>query len=130
MNQKNISIFQIDKLRYFSGASETAYFLYPSTKGRTENYIQSLNFDRTSIYRPGVLIVPEGRNEIRAIEWILQRFLSVFDLGPYFSIPTTILAKTMVKYALNDLAKIEGERDELNKLVRIVENKEIYDYAQ
>ena len=89
-----------------------------------------MNFDRTSIYRPGVLIVPEGRNEIRAIEWILQRFLSVFDLGPYFSIPTTTLAKTMVKYALNDLAKIEGERDELNKLVRIVENKEIYDYAQ
>ena len=129
MNQINIAIFQIDKLSYFSGASETAYFLYPSTKGRTENYITSLSFDRTTIYRPGVLIVPEGRDEIRAIEWILQRFLSVFDFGPYFSISTTSLAKTMVKYALNDLAAAEGERDELNKLVRILENKEISDYA-
>ena len=77
-----------------------------------------------------MLIVPEGRGEVRAIEWILQWFLSVFDFGPDFSIPTNILAKTMVKYALEDLTTIEGEKDELNKLVRIVENKEIYDYAQ
>ena len=89
-----------------------------------------MNFDRTSIYRPGVLIVPEGRDEVRAIEWILQRFLSIFDFGPYFSIPTPTLAKTMVNYALNDLSTVEGERDKLNKLVRILENKEISDYAQ
>ena len=88
-----------------------------------------MNFDRTSIYRPGVLIVPEGRDEVRAIEWILQRFLSIFDFGPYFSIPTPTLAKTMVNYALNDLSTVEGERDKLNKLVRILENKEISDYA-
>ena len=88
-----------------------------------------MSFDRTTIYRPGVLIVPEGRDEIRAIEWILQRFLSVFDFGPYFSIPTTTLAKTMVKYALDDLSKIESE-EESDKLVRILENKEISEYAQ
>ena len=89
-----------------------------------------MNFDRTSIYRPGVLIVPEGRDEVRAIEWILQRFLSIFDFGPYFSIPTPTLAKSMVNHALNDLSTVEGERDKLNKLVRILENKEISDYAQ
>ena len=89
----------------------------------------SLNFDRTSIYRPGVLIVPEGREEIRVIEWFLQKILSVFDYGPYFSIPTNHLAKAMVKYALKDLMNVDNQVDS-PKFVRILENKEISDYAQ
>ena len=89
----------------------------------------NLKFDRTSIYRPGVLIVPEGREEIRVIEWFLQKILSVFDYGPYFSIPTNHLAKAMVKYALKDLMNVDNEVDS-PKFVRILENKEISDYAQ
>merc|ERR1719400_1374711 len=109
-----------------TGASESAYLLYPSTKGKTENHILNLQFDRTSIYRPGVLIVPEGREEIRAIEWVLQKILSIFDYGPYFSIPTNHLAKAMVKYALKDLTNVDNEvKDDAPKFVRILENKEI-----
>ena len=112
------------------GASESSYFLYPQTKGRTESYILNLNFDRTSIYRPGVLIVPEGREDVRAVEWILQRFLSVFDFGPYFSIPTRTLAKAMVRFSLSDLNTGEVKKGSSNPLVRILDNKEIYDYVK
>ena len=123
-------IFPLDSINLISGASESAYFLYPSTKGKTENHILNLKFDRTSIYRPGVLIVPEGREEIRAIEWVLQKILSVFDYGPYFSIPTNHLGKAMVKYALKDLTNVDNEVEDAPKFVRILENKEISDYIQ
>ena len=58
-----MTMFPLDSMNLISGASESAYFLYPITKGKTENHILNLKFDRTSIYRPGVLIVPEGREE-------------------------------------------------------------------
>ena len=89
----------------------------------------SLNFDRTSIYRPGVLIVQEGREEIRVIEWFLQKVLSVFDYGTYFSIPTNHLARAMVTYGLKDLTNVDIEI-ETPKFVRVLENKEISDYVK
>ena len=87
-----------------------------------------LGFEHTSIYRPGVLIVPEGRDEIRIVEWMLQRLLSLFDWGPYFSIPTKQLAKAMVNLALRDNVQRNPENSKKSKTtVRILENKEIFD---
>ena len=72
--------------------------------------------------------MPDGRDEIRVAEWILQNFLSVSDWGPYVSIPTTELAKAMVKFALNDTSTDPAKKsNSQNKMVRIVENKEIFD---
>ena len=87
-----------------------------------------LGFEHTSIYRPGVLIVPEGRDETRTVEWMLQRLLSLFDWGPYFSIPTKQLAKAMVNLALRDNVQRNPENSKKSKTtVRILENKEIFD---
>ena len=90
-----------------------------------------LGFEHTSIYRPGVLIVPEGRDETRIVEWMLQRFLSIFDWGPYFSIPTKQLAKAMVNLALRDNVQKSSPNSKNSKTtVRILENKEIFDSIQ
>ena len=90
-----------------------------------------LGFEHTVIYRPGVLITTEGREEVRALEWVLQKILSLIDWGSYFSIPTKHLAKTMVTLALtSDQAhehKISPESDK--RVVRVLENKAICDYV-
>ena len=71
--------------------------------------------------------MPGGRDEIRIAEWILQNFLSIFDWGPYVSIPTKELAKAMVKFSLNDTSTdAEINSNSQNRVVRIVENKEIF----
>ena len=91
----------------------------------------SLEFQRTIIYRPGVLITPEGRDEIRALEWVFQKVLSVFDWGPFFSIPTKRLAKAMVNIALNndEWRKDTISADSSKNLEQILDNKEIFDSA-
>uniref|UniRef100_A0AAV1UWL2 NAD(P)-binding domain-containing protein n=1 Tax=Peronospora matthiolae TaxID=2874970 RepID=A0AAV1UWL2_9STRA len=37
------------------GANKDSWFLYPQTKGEVEDRVQQLQFDRTSIFRPGML---------------------------------------------------------------------------
>ena len=72
--------------------------------------------------------MPGGRDEIRIAEWILQNLLSVFDWGPYVSIPTKELAKAMVNFSLYDTSTDAAKKlDSQSKSVRIVENKEIFD---
>ena len=96
------------------------------TKGKTEKSIIALGFENTIIYRPGVLLT--GRQEIRMVEWVLQKILTVFDLGAYFSIPAKRLAKAMVRLALRDsIQKHTITTSPTDKTVRIVENKEIFD---
>ena len=40
----------------FSGAKTSAFLLYSSTKGKAEDAVKELEFSRTSVYRPGLLI--------------------------------------------------------------------------
>lgn len=46
------------------GSSATSPFLYPRTKGKSENFVKALNFPITLIYRPGLL----GRDDPTGIE--------------------------------------------------------------
>ena len=51
------------------GANANSYFLYPRTKGETENAVSKLGFDRTTIYRPGLI----GRGDnARGVEKFLE----------------------------------------------------------
>ena len=118
----------------FVGASNSSSFLYLETKGRTENAVVDLDFQSTAIYRPGVLITPEGQNEIRAMEWLAQSFFSVFDWGQHFSLPVKQLAKAMVYHALKDATNkvnsIVSGSESPTGFVNILENKQIAELGQ
>jgi oxidoreductase len=38
-----------------AGASSSSWFLYMKTKGRVEDFVRGVGFDRVSVYRPGLL---------------------------------------------------------------------------
>lgn len=46
-----------------TGAKASSWFLYPSTKGKVEEAVKRLEFDKLSIYRPGLLLC--ARNQKR-----------------------------------------------------------------
>ncbi|XP_040567839.1 oxidoreductase HTATIP2-like [Lepeophtheirus salmonis] len=84
-----------------TGANEDSSFLFNKTKGEIERDVKALGFERTSIYRPSVLICE--RQESRAFEFLAQSFLKFFDSKSLkYSIPTTLLASVMVKNILEE----------------------------
>eukprot|EP00093_Oithona_nana_P001102 01102.XXX_964_215_1 [CDS] Oithona nana genome sequencing. len=76
------------------GAKANAWTLYPSTKGKAEEAVKDLGFQRTSIYRPGLLIT--GRQESRVLERTAQCMAGFLDRSSKASIKTEDLAKAMV----------------------------------
>ena len=46
-----------------TGAKASSWFLYPSTKGKVEEAVKRLDFNKLSIYRPGLLLC--ARNKTR-----------------------------------------------------------------
>ncbi|GAA5923566.1 hypothetical protein JCM1841_002986 [Sporobolomyces salmonicolor] len=54
---------KLQKMIYLSsgGASSSSPFLYPKSKGLTEEGLAALGYDQTIIFRPGLLVVPGGR---------------------------------------------------------------------
>ena len=61
----------------FLGAQADKWALYPSTKGKAEEAVKELEFERTSIYRPGFLIAK--REEPRIFEKTAQCMAGFFD---------------------------------------------------
>ena len=59
------------------GAKANAWTLYFSTKGKAEEAVKELEFERTSIYRPGLLITE--REESRILEKTAQCMAGFFD---------------------------------------------------
>lgn len=49
------------------GANKKSWFLYPQTKGEAEESIKSLGFERTSLFRPGLLDRGELMRTVEAI---------------------------------------------------------------
>ena len=104
---------------FIPGASAGSFFLYPSTKGKTENAIKELEFPgRTSIYRPGLLITENfsREGESRLLERWGQSFAAKFDTSSKQSVSVAMLAKSMVANAL-DKSK--------DKKFEILENSDI-----
>jgi len=76
------------------GAKANAWTLYPSTKGKAEEAVKELEFERTSIYRPGLLITE--REESRILEKTAQCMAGFLDRSSKASIKTEDLAKAIV----------------------------------
>ena len=49
------------------GSNSNSMFLYPSTKGKVEEAVTNLRFDKLSIYRPGLLLC--SRDNRRFLGW-------------------------------------------------------------
>ena len=104
------------------GASANSYFLYQSTKGKTENAIKELDFPgKTSIYRPGLLITPNHTREgdSRFLERCGQALAAKFDTSSKGSISVELLAKSMVANALDKTKDTKLEILENSEIVKI-----------
>ena len=80
------------------GAKSSSWFLYPSTKGKAEDAIKSLGFEKTSIYRPGLLLTE--RDQPRMFEGMGQNIARMVDKKNAKSIHVSDLAKVMVARSL------------------------------
>ncbi|OQV13359.1 putative Oxidoreductase HTATIP2 [Hypsibius exemplaris] len=99
-----------------AGVSENSWFLYGQTKGRTDREVSELGFERTSIYRPAMLMV--DRTERRVAEAMIVNMLKpIACIAPtLITTPIEALAKAMVFKTVQDPAPSGAES---------VSNKEI-----
>jgi uncharacterized protein YbjT (DUF2867 family) len=100
------------------GADSESKIFYNRLKGEIEEAIIKLDFSRTFIYRPSLLI--GKRNEFRFGELIAQKLMPIIDillvgsLKKYHSIPANEIAKAVIKSIF-----IKGQK------VQILEFKEL-----
>ena len=95
--------------------------MYPSTKGKAEDAVKALEFDRTSIYRPGLLLTDQ-RAQPRMFEGCAQGLARFMDKGQSMSITTEVLAKGMVMNAFKSGGTTSGsEILEHNDIVKLVQ---------
>ena len=109
----------------FAGASAGSFFLYPSTKGKTENAIKELEFPgRTAVYRPGLLITDNfsREGESRLLERWGQSLFSKLDTSSKQSISVQMLAKSMVANALEKNKETKFEVLENTEIVQIAKS--------
>lgn len=90
------------------GANSGSMIFYNRLKGQTENDVAAFEFEKTSIYRPAMLMCK--REEFRMGEWIARKVAVPVDyLFPgVISNGTDIVAKAMV----NNVAKTTDEKTE------------------
>lgn len=102
------------------GANPTSWFLYPATKGKAEEAVKALDFQRVSIYRPGLLMC--DRQESRPGERVMRCIAGAVDKGSALSISTESLALAMVENAFKKIDnKCETlEHGDINRVAREV----------
>ncbi|GAA97810.1 uncharacterized protein L969DRAFT_104928 [Mixia osmundae IAM 14324] len=84
-----------------AGSSSSSPFLYPKSKGLTEEGLAELGYTETIIFRPGYLQIDGGRPESRILEkafgpfchYVLARFSSGVEIN------TKLLGNAMIKAA-------------------------------
>ncbi|KAL9551407.1 hypothetical protein MBANPS3_004282 [Mucor bainieri] len=90
-----------------TGADKDSMFLYPKTKGQTEEGLSKLGFEKVSIFRPGALKVVEPRPRPRIVEAIIipvwRPFDSLFRLKSIHSVDT--VGKAMHQVARDNSIK-------------------------
>ena len=101
------------------GANANSWFLYPNSKGLTENDLISIGFKRCWILRPGYLVYDEKRERgeqfLEAILSFLVRFIPFKDT---VSIPVTKVAQALIKLSISLPEKVIYEHSEIHKLVK------------
>ncbi|GAA5867283.1 hypothetical protein JCM1840_005009 [Sporobolomyces johnsonii] len=92
------------KMIYLSsgGASSSSPFLYPKSKGLTEEGLAALGYDQTIIFRPGFLVVPGGRKgDHRLAESLFGKLTGVLShFTDSTQIETPLLGRALVNAAV------------------------------
>ncbi len=100
------------------GADKDSFFYYNEVKGKIENAISQLDFEKITIVRPSLLL--GDRQEERFGEGIAQTFSKIFNPiipAKYEGIEASQVAKAMIKAANNEKNDLEIiENDELLKM--------------
>ena len=81
-------------MKQIPGAKANAWTLYPSTKGKAEEAVKELDFQRTSIYRP--MLLKTDREDSGLLGKTAQCMAGFLDRSNKASIKTEDLAKAMV----------------------------------
>ncbi|XP_039092688.1 oxidoreductase HTATIP2 isoform X2 [Hyaena hyaena] len=102
------------------GADKSSNFLYLQVKGEVEARVEELEFERYSVFRPGVLLC--DRQESRPGEWLVRKFFGSLpeSWASGHSVPVT----TVVRAMLNNAVSPSGKKKEL------LENKAIQDLGK
>ncbi|KAG0324369.1 Oxidoreductase htatip2 [Dissophora globulifera] len=93
------------------GANADSLFLYPKTKGETENALAEIGFERLSIFHPAFLKVVEPREHgVGAAEWAVGKLVPVLDfLAPKSAtVSVATVAKSMRIVGTSDNPQVEG----------------------
>uniref|UniRef100_A0A0B7A3Z3 Protein HTATIP2 n=1 Tax=Arion vulgaris TaxID=1028688 RepID=A0A0B7A3Z3_9EUPU len=104
-----------------TSSNKDSYFLYPRTKGEVEDIITKMNFERLSIFRPGLLLADrvEKRTGEDFATFILKPIIHFFPT--FLSAPVETVAKAM----LNDAVKPSNDA-----IKEIFTNKTIHQMAE
>ncbi|KAI9310922.1 hypothetical protein BX666DRAFT_2001616 [Dichotomocladium elegans] len=109
-----------------TGANKSSPFLYPQSKGQTEDGISKAGFARVSIFRPGFLMVEEPRPSARFGERFYGKYIN--PITRYFnlsmSVPVVDVADAMRKVAQEPYEK------GTEPIVKIFTNAEIETLAK
>ncbi|XP_059263089.1 oxidoreductase HTATIP2 isoform X2 [Mustela nigripes] len=102
------------------GADKSSSFLYLQVKGEVEARVEELQFDRYSVFRPGVLLC--DRQESRPGEWLVRKFFGSLpeSWASGHSVPVTTVVRAMLNNAVNP----SGKKKEL------LDNKAIHDLGR
>ena len=102
------------------GADKSSNFLYLQIKGEIEDRVEELNFDRYSIFRPGVLLC--DRQESRPGEWLTRKFFGFLPVS--WASKHSVPLVTVVRAMLNNAVRPSDKKKEL------LENNDIYDLGK
>lgn len=98
------------------GAKKDSFFLYPRVKGEVEEELKAMNFERLSIFRPGMLLCE--REESRPMEACIR---CCFKPLPKFVIHASAVSTADLATAmLNKVVNPSTEK------VETIENKQLY----
>ncbi|KAI9492494.1 hypothetical protein BDB00DRAFT_828469 [Zychaea mexicana] len=89
------------------GSNKNSMFLYPQSKGQTEEGIIKAGFQRVSIFLPGFLEVQEPRPRSRLGEQVLGAIFTPVNryMNLHMAIPTSSVGQAMHKVAMQQQSK-------------------------
>ncbi|KAM4845432.1 oxidoreductase HTATIP2 isoform 1-T2 [Thomomys bottae] len=102
------------------GADKSSNLLYFQVKGEVEAKVEELNFDRYSVFRPGVLLC--DREESPLGEWLVRKFFTVLPTS--WASGHSVPVETLVKAMLNNMVR------PCDKPKELLENKVIYELGK
>eukprot|EP00834_Sanchytrium_tribonematis_P001931 NODE_51_length_31136_cov_0.357670.p19 type:complete len:210 gc:universal NODE_51_length_31136_cov_0.357670:27711-27082(-) len=100
------------------GANPYSYFLYPSSKGKTENDLLAIKFKNCYIMRPGLLVTTLKRPENRWIDNYMNMIVPYLPFKDYFSVSVDKVAQCMIKLIKTPSSQVIFENGDIHKFTK------------